>query len=363
MNITATITGIKYKILFSEELKVFGFEDFDINKIPSSCLISYGNRVFAISKWVSPKRTRSYPFERVFNTLNASKKITVIPVVKDEGAKGDRDFIQWDTVSLMSLLDVYVIFAYYDKAERKNRKITNQCFDNDYVISKIKEIEQYHSSALHWNLNELKQNLHGILDKVKKSYANLEKITGVRLHNVNGLDRFKEKIGADVSLFMNFSRGKAEQAQAREFVTFQPKESLTTASKAKITITNYLGGQYFLTVDEIVLTEEKVILIEGKHSKNALLPSKGDIKDGLLKMILYSNLSEVAIDGKSLKHEVVLSLTSSKLKGAIDSASSQEEVLNFTSENKLSATQKVLIETLIAEAKLNNFSVKIQFSR
>ncbi len=143
-------------------------------------------------------------------------------------------------------------------------------------------------------------------------------MTGVPLHGAKGLDNFKEKIGADVSLFMAFSRGKAEKAQAREFVTFQPKESLGTVSKAKITITNYLGGQYFLTVDEIVLTEEKVFLIEGKHSKNATLPSKGGIKDGLLKMILYSNLSDVTVDGKPLRSEAVLSLTSAKLKGAVD---------------------------------------------
>jgi hypothetical protein len=70
---------------------------------------------------------------------------------------------------------------------------------------------------------------------------------------------------------------------------------LATVSKAKITITNYLGGQYFLTVDEILLTEDKVILIEGKHSKNAVLPSKGDIKDGLLKMILYCNLKKLRL--------------------------------------------------------------------
>lgn len=230
----------------------------------------------------------------------------------------------------MSLLDVFVIFAYYDKADRKNRKITNQYFDNDYVISKIKEIEQYHSSALHWNLNELNTNLHDIIDKAKISYSNIEESTGVTLHNLRGLDNFKEKIGADVSLFMEFSRGKAEKAQAREFVTFQPKESLATVSKAKITITNYLGGQYFLTVDEIVLTEDKVFLIEGKHSRNSILPSKGDIKDGLLKMILYSNLSEVKVDGKPLKSEAVLSLTSAKLKGAIDTLSETEAIASFS---------------------------------
>ncbi len=363
MNIVGKITGIKYKVLLTEDLKEVAIKNFDINEIPSACLLNDNKHTFAISKWVSPKRTRSYPFERVFNTLNISKKITVIPIVKDEGAKGDRDFIQWDTVSLMSLLDVFVIFAYYEKAEKADLKITNQQFNNEYVLDKIKEIEQYHSSALHWNLNELNTNLHNIIDKVKTSYTKIEQSTGVKLHNSTGLDNFKEKIGKDVSLFMAFSRGKAEQAQAREFVTFQPKESLSTLSKAKVTITNYLGGQYFLTVDEILLTKDKVSLIEGKHSKNAILPSKGDIKDGLLKMILYCNLSEVTANGQKIKSEAVLCLTSSKLKGAINSSSTKKEVSHFFDENNFSAAQKGLIETVIAEANQNKFILKVQFSK
>ncbi len=198
---------------------------------------------------------------------------------------------------------------------------------------------------------------------MKSSYAEIEKSTGVRLHNSKGLDNFKEKIGKDVSLFMAFSRGKATMAQSREFVTFQPKESSATVSKAKITITNYLGGQYFLTLDEVLLTDEKILLIEGKHSKNSILPSKGDIKDGLLKMILYCNLSEVAVEGKPLKSEAVLSLTSSKLKGSIDNFSSKKAISIFVTENNISASQQTLIETVIAEARENNFVVRIQFSK
>jgi hypothetical protein len=286
MNITGTITGIKYDVRNADDLQTIEANVFDINNVPTACIINDGKYVFAISRWVSPKRTRSYPYERVYNTLSISKKITVIPVVKDEGAGGDRDFIQWDTVSLMSLLDVYVIFAYYNKATKKSdTKITNQQFDNNYILSKIKEIEQYHSSALHWNLNELNTNLHTIIDTVKTSYSAIEKSTGVKLHRLEGLDNFKNKIGHDVSQFMEFSREKAKKAQSRELVTIQPKEHLSTLTKAKITITNYLGGQYFFTVDEIKL-EETLLLIEGKHSVNAKLPSKGDIKDGLLKMIL-----------------------------------------------------------------------------
>ncbi len=363
MNIEGIITGIKYKVLLAENLKEVDITQFDVNKVPSSCLLTDNKHSFAISKWVSPKRTRSYPFERVFNTLNISKKITVIPIVKDEGAKGDRDFIQWDTVSLMSLLDVFVIFAYYTKAEKADLKINNQQFDNKYVLSKIKEIEAYYSSALHWNLNELNTHLHTIIDRVKTSYADIEKATGVKLHNSKGLDNFKDKIGKDVSLFIAFSREKAKKAQHREFGTFQPKESLSTLTKAKITITNYLGGQYFLTVDEILLTKDKISLIEGKHSKNAILPSKGDIKDGLLKMILYSNLLEVTVDGQEIKSEAVLCLTSSKLKGVINSSSTDKEMALFFVENALSESQRVLIETVIKEANENKFTLKVQFSK
>ncbi len=366
MNIIGKITGIKYKVILTENLSNLDIDSFDINEAPASCIIMDNQHSFAISKWVSPKRTRSYPFERIFNTLHISKKITVIPIVKDEGAKGDRDYLQWDTVSLMSLLDVFVIFAYYTKADKSDRsddKINNQQFDNIYVLSKIKEIEQYHSSALHWNLNELNTNFHQIIDRVISFYNEIEIETGVKLHDSKGLDKFQNKIGKDVSLFMAFSRDKAEKAQSRELVTFQPKESLSTLSKAKITITNYLGGQYFFTVDEILLSKDKVSLIESKHSKNAILPSKGDIKDGLLKMILYSNLIEVSVNGAMMKSEAVLCVTSSKLKGGITSASKKNELSEFFSINNLSASQVQLIETIISEAKENKFIIKVQYSK
>jgi len=361
MEVKGQIIGIKYKIVLAENLKEFDIKKFNINKVPSSCLVKDDNQSIAISKWVSPKRTRSYPFERVYNTLHIVKKITVIPIIKDEGADGDRDFIQWDTISLMSLLDVFVIFAYYDKAEKFNNKITNQQFNNRYVLSKIKEIQQYHSSALHWNLNELNKNLHKLIDKVKISYHRIENITGVKLHNSIGVDKFKEKIGKDVSLFMAFSRDKAQKAQAREFVTQQPKESLSTLSKAKITITNYLGGQYFFTVDEISVSPRKLKLIEGKHSQNSLLPSKGDIKDGLLKMILYSNLKYVTIGGKKTSCKAILSLTSTKLEGSITSLNAKKDIQTFFEKNNFSSQQKLLVESIISEAKKNRFIINIQY--
>lgn len=360
MEITGKITGISYQLILSNDLKKFQLKNFDINQVPTSCIVVDGKHSFAISKWVSPKRTRSYPYERVYNTLSSSKKITVIPIVKDEGATGDRDFIQWDTVSLMSLLDVYVIFAYYNRADKTGIKINHQQFDNKYVLQKIKEIETYHSSALHWNLNELKTNFHNILTKVVSSYRDIEKKTGVKLHGVKGLENFQKKIGEDVSFFMAFSRSKSVKAQAREFVTRQPKENLTTLSKAKITISNYLGGNYFFTVDEIIVIKDSLILLEGKHSTNSFLPSVGDIKDGLLKMILYCNLVETQVGGKDVKCKPVLELTSAKLNGHINSISSEKEILDFVAGNNLNSSLRNIITKLFEEANTNNFTITIK---
>ena len=84
MKITAKITGLEYKSSLTSELKDFEIKDFNINNLPSSSIIKDGGFSCGISKWVSPKRTRSYPYGRIYNTLGQAKKITVIPIIKDE---------------------------------------------------------------------------------------------------------------------------------------------------------------------------------------------------------------------------------------------------------------------------------------
>ena len=56
MNIIGKITGIKYKVLLSEDLKEVAIKDFDINKIPSSCLVTNNKSpyliiIFKINQW------------------------------------------------------------------------------------------------------------------------------------------------------------------------------------------------------------------------------------------------------------------------------------------------------------------------
>lgn len=362
MKITAKIKNIKYRVYCNSKLLKMNYCDFDINEAPPSFLLNVDDYIYGISKWVSPKRTRSYPYERVYNTLASPHKITIIPIIKDEGAGGDRDFIQWDTISLMSLLNVYVILAYYNKAQihstRKN-KITNQKFDNDYIKKKINEIRSYHSSALHWNMKEVEETLPILIDKVEKEYEDLSRKLNVKFHNVGGIHKFKKQFNQGIDNFMRFSRNKAKEAQYREQQTIQPKEYLTTDTKATLTIENYLGGLYYFTTDEIKIVGDILYLIENKHSVNSKLPSIGDIKDGLLKMALYCNLSDVKIGGKEFKVRPVLKLTSAQISGNINTNASERIFNEFIVVNNIKKRYINIMRKIFEEASENNFDVII----
>ena len=344
-NIKAKITGIEYTPFLCRKLESFRLEELQkaISKQTTFILEANGKKEIALSWWVSAKRTRSYPYARVYDSLEIQgKKITIIPIFKDEGKEGDRDFLQWDTISLMSLLDIYVIVAYYGDAIRSSRykkKITKQKFDMKHINEQINKIFSYQSSALHWNVAQI-NDVWEIGKKALDSYEKISKKLNVEMHSKKSAEKRMEKLKKGKDVFMNLSRNLAELAQKRESGTTQPKESLN-GIKGTITITNYLGGRYYFTSDEVELHNNDVWLIDAKHTKTDNLPSLEDIKDGLLKMMLFTNLKEVKIDGKNFNPVPVLKLTTGN---------------NFSTE-KLNDRQKTLLENLKKEAKTNKFRI------
>ncbi|MCS7163706.1 MAG: hypothetical protein NZ845_01740 [Thermodesulfovibrio sp.] len=316
MNLLADIEGIKYTPFLCRNLKEYDLSDLDnAFKTDATFILRIDeNNKIAISWWVSPKRTRSYPYARVYDSLGfQGKRVTLIPIIKDEGKDGDRDFLQWDTISLMSLLGIYVIICYYKNAEKNlkfEHKITNQSFDIEYIKTKIEELLSYQSNALHWNITQI-ENIAKVAERALEYYKEISKKLKVKLHSARGIERRIKEILNEKNSFLNFSRDLAEKAQNREYQTIQSKEKLS-GQKAKITIKNYLGGCYFLTCDEIVIEGDKISLIECKHSRNSFIPSISDIKDGLIKMILFSNLKNLRINDKEFHHKSILKLTSAK---------------------------------------------------
>lgn len=360
--ISGNIERIKYKQSVNDNLRESKLEAFDVNKSTGAFLLSNGSETIAVSRWISPKRTRSYPYERVYDTLaHSGVKVTIIPVVKDEGAGGERDFLQWDTIALMSLLDVHVVLAFYDSAEKNEKRadqITKQQFDNNYIVSRLNEIFDFKGTVREWNERESKQ-LKAIFEKAKTSYQKISKETKTYLHDETTLNDLI-KVAETPQKFIEFSRAKSKKAQSREFVTEQPKEALGTDTKAKVTINNALFGKYFFTCDETKIEANTVYLIEAKHSQRGKTPSKNDIKDGLIKMMLYTNLKAVKVGAKSHNLKVQIRLTSNQLKGAVNSDAKDEDIEKFLTENAFAVSDKNFFKKLFGEAKENNFTVILE---
>lgn len=314
LNIFAKVTGIKYTPFLCKELNTYPIEDIGkaLDSKDATFILKINDKhELALSWWVSAKRTRSYPYARVYDSLAFSgKRVTIIPIFKDEGAGGDRDFLQYDTISLMSLLGVYVIIGYYVDAKPSKRysdKITNQRYDIEYLTNEINSLFSYQSDALHWNLSQV-EKVGELGQKALESYVQISERLGIPLHSIDSARKRIKKLQEGKEAFLNFSRDLAKKAQQRESITEQPKEKLK-GDKASITIKNFLGGKYFFTIDEVEKHENELYLIAGKHTKTNKLPSVGDIKDGLLKLILLTNLEDVTVNDKRFNPVPILKLT------------------------------------------------------
>jgi hypothetical protein len=360
--ISGAVEKIKYKQFVNDNLRTSKLENFDVNTSQGAFVLDNDKEKIAVSRWLSPKRTRSYPYERVYDTLAfAGKKVAIIPVVKDEGLGGERDFLQWDTISLLSLLDVHVVLAFYSEAEKntkRNDQITSQKLDNNYILSRLKEVFAFQGTPREWNEREAKQ-LKVVFEKAKSAYAEISKATKTYLHDTTALDELI-KYAETPEKFIEFSRTKAQAAQQREFETEQPKEALSTDTKAKVTINNALFGKYFFTCDETKIEAKTVYLIEAKHSERAKFPSKNDIKDGLLKMMLYTNLTSVKVGKNPFAARVMIRLTSKQLKGSIGSDAKDAEAEKFFADNNFNRSDKEFFKKLFTEARENKFKIILE---
>lgn len=370
LNFEGFIKDVQYKAFLTEELPEYEFSEFDINQSGTSGKIIFPDGEFAFSKWVSPKRTRSYPFERLYNTFNSPIRLTIIPVIKDEGLDGDLDRIQYSTISWMNLLNVYIVLAYYDKAVKNNRplqlarnKITNQEFNINSVNDQIIRISQYKQSALHWNRTLVEDSFVNIYKQALDSYENISKSTGVKMHNRNVQEQYLATIMMDFAKFKDISLRGSRGASVRETLTSHGFEFLSDGLKATFKIENYLGGTYYLTADEVIKYEDTYVIQESKNSTKGFLPGLSDIKDGLFKLILYSNLHSLQLDSNLVNFRSRLKLTGKKVKGFLSMPASENQISVFLEENKgnFTSREKDIIYALNLESS-NNQKLEIQVS-
>ena len=359
---TGFIRGVKYRACLTENLTKVAFEAFDVNQSRAYGIIQTDDAELAYSKWVSPKRTRSYPFARIYNTYNASKILTIIPIIKDEGKDGDLDKLQYSTVSWMSLLNIYIVLGYYEDADKSQKqgqlnknKLTNQKFNNEFIKSQIQEIIEYKQSALHWNRSLFEERFISTFRSALDSYAFISNRTSVLIHSYAGTEKYLQAIVGDFEEFKNLSLKGSQNASRREAATSHELEHLIDGVKATFCIENYLGGTYYLTPDEISRVGERYVIQESKNSTRKSLPELNDIQDGLFKLILYSNIDSLQLDDERVEFSVKLNLTGKNIHGIILLPCSQVAIEDFLKNNSATFSKKEqnIMRKLLLEVQRN----------
>lgn len=266
----------------------------------------------------------------------------------------------------MTLLGVYVIVTYHVGAERSQRssrsdhqKITGHRIDADYIAQRLQDLAHYHQDTAHWNQREITEYLPIVIDRTIEYYPKISAETGVPLKNLEELIRRRKSL-LD---FQALSRLRAAQAQKREQGTPHPHERSRIEAKSAITITNFFNGEYYFTVDEAHIKQDSLFLIEKKHSKG-ILPASSDIKDGLLKLVLYHNLESATVDERSYRTVPVLGLTSDRIVGYAHSAMHNTEIQRFWDTNSgFGAVYRRRLLSVFNEANQNDFRVYLSETR
>ena len=357
----ATYTPYLNPNQFSE----YNISQFDVNQAQACGLINLGmpGNSLAFSKWVTPKRTRSYPFARIYNTFHLNtKKVTIIPIIKDEGAgTQNNDRINFITFSWMNLLNIYIILAWYEDAERKPNttdRITNQILNSESVREKLLEVSRYQMTALHWNTTHFEKDFESIYLNAVAGYKKISQEKNVAVHSpknhLQTLENFKVDDRFSLISFKEATLPSSYKAAHRESLTTHILESLEENTKGVFHISNYLGGQYHLTADEVYWEDDQLIIQESKNSSKGKLPSEDDIKDGLFKLILFANMEQVSIDERAnIQFATRLKLTGD-LVGSLFLPRETDDIFDFCAENRLSQVHQRRILLLNQEARENN---------
>lgn len=358
--------------LGTEKLKCYDIEDFDVNKAGAYGLINLGicANNLAYSQWKTPKRTRTYPFPRIYNTYGLNtKKVTIIPIIKDEGADTNNDRINFITFSWMNLLNVYIILAWYDDAKIKSgttNRITDQMLNAENVRKTLLEISGYQSTALHWNTRHFNNDFERIYLNAVNSYEKISQEQNVKLHSsqahLDTLEKYKVDNHFSLESFKRETLSSSQKAALRETVTVHRLESLDDNPKGIFSILNNLGGEYHLTADEIYWENDKLIIQESKNTTKEKLPSKTDITDGLFKLILFANMEQLSVEGKADVPFVTRLKLTGNLTGSLKLPCPINFIYDFFRQNRLTSAKQKLILLLNQEANENKLDVWITSS-
>ncbi|MDQ7034084.1 MAG: hypothetical protein Q9P01_04400 [Anaerolineae bacterium] len=164
------------------KLKTYHSNDFNINEVGTTGIVQFDEDTsIGYARWTSPKRTRTYPFPRVYNIYHLPRKVAIIPIIKDEGYKTNNDRINYITYSWMNLSNVYIILAWYESALKHPSKwgrITKQILNAGFVNERLTELRTYQQTALHWNTMHFERDFESVFRNAVTSSEKVAQKTG-----------------------------------------------------------------------------------------------------------------------------------------------------------------------------------------
>jgi hypothetical protein len=171
--------------------------------------------------------------------------------------------------------------------------------------------------AHHWNRQHFANEFIPIYRKAIESYDKIAQSQGVLLHGGKVHEDFIRRVHSeaqedtlDLERFREFSLSKSQRSAITETSTEHRLELRGSFPKPLFEVENNLGGKYYLTADEIeFISEDEVIIRESKNTTRGVLPSTNDIKDGLFKLLLYSQLSALYREDRRLRFTAQIRLT------------------------------------------------------
>jgi hypothetical protein len=167
------------------------------------------------------------------------------------------------------------------------------------------------------------------------------------------LQHFQSNEVFSLDKFRDYTLNKSQEAARRESITNHQLEHLKDGDKGIFYISNYLGGIYHLTADEIYKQNNTLIIQESKNASKSKLPSEDDIKDGLFKLILFNNLDYLCLGNERLEFITCLKITG-QIIGTLKLPIYDSSVLeDFCKSNRLSKHKTRLIKLLNQEAIQN----------
>lgn len=187
----------------------------------------------------------------------------------------------------------------------------------------------------------------------------------MEIHSRQGMNSYLKAIIEEFEEFQNISLKGSQSPSKREALTSHELEYLVDGLKATFSIENYLGGVYYLTPDEIFNNGDTYIIQESKNTSTDSLPKLSDIQDGLFKLILFSNLDTLNIDGQPVSFITKLKLTGNNVIGTIifpDASPTELESFLDANSKIFKKNQKEIIRKLAIEAE-HNQNLKIEVTR